>query len=230
MYRKILFDLLFGIHIMKKFIALVFIAILISCSNKVQQQFTPCIDKELNKNPGSSLLPLQTGNSWQYSITYFDEFGGQNQTRYLVLRVGEETSLSLMHKGSVEKIKAYKQIMDGNVQPDKYFTKCGNESYYLYSGEDSSEFISEAYTIINNPLVGKQDPLHSNREWKGIKVKAVPAGTWDCWMLEINDVNDSIITRHEYYVKDVGLIRQDDFGFEDRLRKRMELVTYKLKD
>jgi hypothetical protein len=143
---------------------------------------------------GESCFPLAVGNEWRY-VYYNDD-----HYQYTVLN----------------KIKAVQTMQDGNQAYALYtYTPIIHESVVYYC--DSGESIYVYQTETDKPSLFLQLPLELNKTWNsgdpfssvsyqvvGQEEVTVPAGTFQTWKVEVNDV---VFHRFIYFTEGVGQVQ-----------------------
>lgn len=168
-------------------ISIVFI--LSSCSEQTNPDF----------EEGKYIIPLNTGNSWNYLITYFDSLGAITETKYETAKIFKDTLLDGRQWYS------YSNEQDGiwfTNKSDGYWVFIQGTSFFSDSHKDTSILIFK-YPTYNGDTYSNYQVLSLNDE------VTVPAGKYKCIHIvadRLNPTNNLKEKSDTYFVPDMGIV------------------------
>jgi hypothetical protein len=187
------------------------IIVITACDDTGPKPITP-------EEPYCYYMPTSVGNKWEYRVTVESKFNPREEYKLTY----EIKSTEQSYKGFP---KAYVITVTKEGAPKELYAACDDDICYI-------ERESWAYLMEDDMVIGVwtqtglvyEEPLEYVRD---VNV-TVPAGSFQCReLLRDNERESRPQEWHEYYAKDVGLVRYENYYKEYKGSEPPELVDWR---
>ncbi len=190
--------------------------------------FVPCTNDIHPDKIKTTLMPVSTGNHWEYTINAFEK-GKVTETNGMTLEIGGLDSVYYKDRElKRHSVMIYRVRKNGVTNTRWGYLKCENGAALVKEYGYSPGELELGRTLPDNVAPGWEDPRNDDVVWSGPEQITVPAGTFECWACEFTDLDDPKIIVREYYSKGVGLVRSQYMNWKKTIQRSMELVSYKV--
>lgn len=190
--------------------------------------FIPCTSDKNPEEIKTILMPVKTGNKWEYNVNTFEK-GTVTETTGMELEISDLDEV--YYKDTDLKkhfVKIYRVKRDGVTNTRWGYLKCEDGAALVKEYGYSPKELEAGRTLPDNIKDGWIDPRDEDIKWSGPEKVTVPAGTFDCWACEFPDRDNPKILIREYYSKGVGLVKSQSMNWKRTIQKTIELTTYKV--
>ena len=184
-------------------IAIIFVFFLISCSSDSSSPSGP-------KTPTSILIPLKTGNVWNYRQYHYGNNGQRDDSAIVALTISKVTTIAGVHWYSPNPSYWETNKSDGLWEKDNQ-----NHDFLFFRYPYSNLAVYAVAANINCQLETTHDTV------------TVPYGTISCYVYHVTvrpPYGNQSISR-EYIKPDLGIVKQEDYDSYGFLAYSYELIS-----
>ena len=221
--------------------------ILISCSSiplmevpKIDFKIEPVAESEQNK----SIIPLASGNTWEYSVEFFEK---NNDNRTYSIKLGNPKEITLSINNPVT-LSSYPLIFEHSDNENYFYTahKTGviGINYIKYLDESASKYVPD---LVFFQDTAKYD-IKYNSVYEGTRVVATKKGDFKCQVIKhfeksaqdgFAELDTTRLHQYDYslvYIAPgVGIIQTEKFVRNKRAKgfavsSKVILTDYKLSE
>lgn len=117
-----------------------------------------CLPEDSLRNYPSTMLPIETGNKWEYNYVYKDEYISKISSKVksklpqtYTLEVGNKTFIYADLKDGKVKLPVYKLIQNGITSEYLYFMKCDEGASIVEVNDPENLILAGSLLLRDNP-------------------------------------------------------------------------------
>lgn len=223
---------------MKHFIVILSLLLIYSCAQPVIR-YSATIPKIHPDSIKTQMLPVSVGNYWNYEIFYrLDKIKDT-----LTVEVLSIDTINVHAYNKDTSTLAYKLNWNRNLNKENnnnyfYYIKSEKQTQFVRAiGPESKKINNYLEITYEEPGTNMIDPDDSSIRWVGMRMIDTKFGRKNCYYVEatINNFvskrreNDLIYQITTYYLKGVGIVREECYNSKGVVFIERDLIDYKVK-